>query len=327
MDRSLEMVVGILGILKAGGAYVPIDPSYPRERIDFMLGDTSCGVVLVQNSYKDMIREDIGIKRLNTDDLEHLLKDIPSTSLDLLRTPQSITYVIYTSGSTGFPKGVLIPDSGVVRLIEWSRMTLKESTKILQLSSISFDAATFEIWSSLLNGGNLVLYPHRRLDLLSINELILSDGVDTVWFTSALFDEWSKSDISRLPLKYILTGGDIVNPFSVATVQTKLKKVRIINGYGPTENTTFTCCYEILQGLNVLKPIPIGKPINGTKVYILNEDCSLCPVGVPGELHIGGAGLSRGYLNLPDLTADRFVADPFGGGGLVYRTGDLGRWL
>jgi amino acid adenylation domain-containing protein len=248
--------------------------------------------------------------------------------------PHNLAYVIYTSGSTGQPKGVMVEHSGVVRLvINPAYMECSADSVFLQLSSISFDAATLELWGPLLNGGTLVVYPHQHVDIGLLNAQIEKHHINTMWLTAALFEQWSHHASGAMSLRYLLVGGDVVNPNAVQRTYTQLPGVVLINGYGPTENTTFTCCYRIPRQATPGNSLPLGRPITATTTYVLSANERLAPIGTPGELYIGGAGLARGYLNRPDLTAERFIANPFhdkndaASSPRLYKTGDLVRYL
>ncbi|PKV49527.1 amino acid adenylation domain-containing protein [Aquimarina sp. MAR_2010_214] len=314
LPRSEWSVISMLSILKAGGAYLPIDINYPETRINYIINNSQCKVCIDAEVLKCF----------------HQAKDgLPKTAPDICLEGDNLAYVIYTSGSTGKPKGVLVPHRGVVRLSKMENLPLDANTTILQLSSVSFDAATFEIWCSLLNGGQLVMYPEQFVDLKTVNQIIQTKMVNTIWLTAALFDQWVNSGIANLPLRYILSGGDVLRPQSVARVYEQLPKACVINGYGPTENTTFTCCYEVPRDHDFSTNIPIGKPILGTQVYVLDAQDRLCPVGIVGELCTTGLGLSHGYLNQPELTQTKFIIHPLAAPevGKLYKTGDLAKWL
>uniref|UniRef100_UPI0030EBB6A6 amino acid adenylation domain-containing protein n=1 Tax=Ascidiimonas meishanensis TaxID=3128903 RepID=UPI0030EBB6A6 len=326
MERSIDMIVGILGILKVGAAYVPIDPNYPQERIDFILKDTKSRIVLSDFFLMDRFQMHSELEFLSLEILEAEIETQPVDFEPISIKGDSLAYVIYTSGSTGLPKGTLVPHSGVVRLSFLDCLILDENTKMLQVSSVSFDAATFEIWGALLNGGQLVLFPFSKVDITDLNNSIREENINTIWLTAALFDQWVRSDLAKMPLKYLLVGGDIVKPASVRKVYEEIQEIEVINGYGPTENTTFTCCYTIPKNHSVLEPIPIGKPIPGTKVYVLDDNLELCPIGVSGMLYTSGLGLAKGYLNNKELTEKSFVNSPFEKNEILYKTGDLVRW-
>jgi acyl-coenzyme A synthetase/AMP-(fatty) acid ligase/acyl carrier protein len=237
--------------------------------------------------------------------------------------------VIYTSGSTGVPKGVSVPQRGVVRLVKNTTYASFDASEVfLQLAPVTFDASTFEIWGALLNGARLVLMPSASPSLDELGAALQQYGVTTLWLTAGLFHLMVDERLEALTsLKQLLAGGDVL---SVAHVERFLRAApegcRLINGYGPTESTTFTCCYVMTREMRVEHTVPIGQPIANTQVYVLDKYLQPVPVGVAGELYIGGAGLGRGYHNRAELTAERFVPNPFVSGGRLYRTGDITRY-
>ncbi|MGI0116123.1 amino acid adenylation domain-containing protein [Zooshikella sp. RANM57] len=335
IERSLEMIIGLLGILKAGGAYVPLDPSYPVERLSYMIEDSGIKLMVTQYALRDLIPKVANMTPIYLDTKVglQLLSKYPKSNIAkevLHLNSKSLAYVIYTSGSTGKPKGVLIPHTAVTRLvINNDYVPLNEKTVIGQCATITFDAATFEVWGALLNGGRLALYPQPILDLNQFNDFINHHEINTMWLTSGLFDHFVTDAPRTSSLKYILTGGDVVSPHSVAKLYAACPDLTVINGYGPTENTTFTCCFNISPNRTKNQPIPIGCPISNTTAYVFSPEQTLLPIGIPGELYVGGAGLARGYLNRPELTAEKFIAHPFSDdpNARLYRTGDLVRWL
>lgn len=330
VQRSLDLVIGLLGILKAGGTYVPLDPDYPRKRIDYILGDADIRILLTQTTLAHCL-PDSGVETI-------CLDTFPYPRLGSLQNPASgaqpdtLAYVIYTSGSTGRPKGVEILHRGIVRLLfgqGYVRLDAKQV--VLHLASLSFDASTFEIWAPLLHGGRCVLFPGRVPTAHDLGEAIRKHQVTTLWLTSTLFNALIDDAPQALaPLRRILVGGEALSVPHICRAHKVLPEVEIINGYGPTEATTFATTYRIPKET---KPggasIPIGKPIANTRVYVLDPHRQPVPIGVGGELHIGGPGLARGYVNLPELTAAKFVPHPFGKepGERLYRTGDRVRWL
>ena len=344
MERSLELMVALLGILKAGGAYVSLDPAYPKERLKFMLEDTKAGVVLTQRKQRDMLAavwdEARSAAVLSHATVPHLVcldsdwrliarekTDFSSAPL----APDGLAYVSYTSGSTGKPKGVCVTHRGVVRLVRGTNFAQFDAQEVfLQLSPVAFDASTLEIWGPLLNGGRLVIFPPGIPTVRELGDIIQNCGITTLWLTAGLFHEMVDQNLSALKgVRQLLAGGDVLSVPHVLTVVDKLPGTKLINGYGPTENTTFTCCWTINSSLPRSHTIPIGRPISRTQVYILDARLNPVAVGVPGELYAGGDGLARCYLNSPELTAEKFIPHPFSDepGARLYRTGDQARWL
>ncbi|NEO42625.1 MAG: amino acid adenylation domain-containing protein [Moorea sp. SIOASIH] len=325
VERSVEMVVGLLAILKAGGAYVPLDPNYPISRLKYMVEDAQLSIILSQEQWQHYLPQTAA-------QVICLEPDLPNTAssenLTVSITSEHQAYMMYTSGSTGLPKGVNIRHQGVVRLVKNTNyIKLTEEDIFLQLAPISFDAATLEIWGSLLNGGTLAVMPPHQPSLAEIGAAIRENQVTTLWLTAGLFQLMVEEQLENLKsLKQLLAGGDVLSVTHVHKVVEKLPGCQLINGYGPTENTTFTCCFPVKADSNLEKSVPIGKPISNTQVYILDSNLQPVPIGVPGELHIGGDGLATGYHNRPELTAEKFIPSPFEDSKL-YKTGDLARYL
>jgi amino acid adenylation domain-containing protein len=338
--RSIEATAAILGILKAGGAYLPLDISYPPDLLGYICRDSSVNLTLVEQG----LSEDVKILSLWSgrtcsislaDGL--LVSDgrgsaERGTALDDARGaapaigPDDLAYVMYTSGSTGRPKGVMVAHRGIVRLVsDCNFVHLGPEEVILHLAPLSFDASTFELWGALLNGGKLAITPAPHPSLDDIAEAIRVNGVTTLWLTAGLFHLMVQSRLDGLqPLRQLIVGGDVLSPPHVAKALNALPHCRVVNGYGPTENTTFTCCYTIPRTAPPSGPIPIGSAIQGTTVHVLDADGRPVPAGEDGELYAGGAGVALGYLNQPELTAEKFVEDPFApvAGARLYRTGD-----
>jgi len=331
MERSLEMVVGLLGILKAGGAYVPLDPTYPRERLIFMLEDSRTPVTLIQERLKETLPEYAGKVVYVDAEWQAITKQSEENIVSELRG-ESPAYMDYTSGSTGQPKGVLIPHRGVSRLLFGvDYVQLDESQTCLHLSSVSFDASTFEVWGPLLHGGRCVVYSERVPTPLDLSDALRRYEVNTLWLTASLFNLVIDEAPAALGgVEQLLIGGEALSVGHVRRGLEHLPAARIINGYGPTEGTTFTCSYEIPPELGeMVGSIPLGRPIANTRLYVLDTGLKPVPIGVTGELHLGGDGLARGYWERPEFTAEKFVPHPFAEapGLRAYRTGDLARYL
>jgi amino acid adenylation domain-containing protein len=324
-QRSPALIVGLLGILKAGGAYVPLDPAYPAERLAWMLADSEARVLLAQ---PELLADlDLAVPTVVelTPDPEETGGPEPAGS-----SPDGLAYVMYTSGSTGRPKGVGVTNRNIVRLVRESRFAdLGPEQVFLQLAPISFDASTLEIWAPLLNGGRVAVFPPRRPSLDELGETIARQGVTSLWLTAGLFHPMVEDRLEALrPVRQLLAGGDVLSPTHVRRALAGLPETTVINGYGPTEGTTFTLCHPMTDPEQVGPTVPLGRPIGNTRAWVLGPDLRPVPVGVWGELFAAGDGLSRGYLGSPDLTAERFVPDPFAEapGGRLYRTGDVVRF-
>ena len=325
VERSLEMMVGLLGILKAGGAYVPLDPSYPKERLAFMLEDADVNLLLTQEKLLANLPE--GPTTLCLDTLYMQLTQNTNIQNGFFAA-ENLAYVMYTSGSTGRPKGVSVIHRNVVRLVkETNFIQFSQEDVFLQFAPISFDAATLEIWGALLNGGKLVVMPPYNPSLQELGKAIERHQITTLWLTAGLFHLMVDEQLEDLhSLRWLLAGGDVLSVSHVRKAVKALPHCQLINGYGPTENTTFTCCFSVQEVAPTDVSIPIGRPIANTQVYILDRHLQPVPIGVFGELYAGGDGLARGYHNNAILTEERFISNPFGAGRL-YRTGDIARWL
>jgi aspartate racemase len=328
LERSIETIVGFLGILKAGGAYLPLDPSYPRGRVAFMLEDAKAPVVLVSRKLGTNVVDG----HANVVCLDHDFDDSSPDNPSSGATATNLAYVMYTSGSTGHPKGVSIPHRGVVRLVvDTNYVQLGPSDRIAQASNTSFDASTFEIWGALLNGGSLIGIPHHvLLSPVDFARAINEEKIGTLFLTPALFNQMaSEAPTAFRPLRYLLVGGDKCDPKWIKAVLERGAPRCLMNSYGPTEVTTFATWHRIERVSEFATTIPIGRPIANTSVYLLDRHLEPVPVGVIGELYIGGDGLAREYLNRPDLTAERFIRDRFGAepSARLYKSGDFARYL
>ena len=332
LARSLGLVVGMLGVLKAGGAYVPLDPGYPPERLGFMLADAGLRLVVAEEGTLGSLPPHRAEVVLMDGDGRREAPDESSRRQPMESLGgRGLAYVMYTSGSTGRPKGVAVTHRGILRLVrEPGYLDFGPHQVLLQLAPVSFDASTAEIWGALLNGGRLVLPPAGPLSLSAIGDAIDRHGITSLFLTAGLFHLMVDHQLERLrPLGCLLAGGDVLSPQRVELVLAELPDTRMVVCYGPTENTTFTSCQELRPG-DAFPSVPLGHPIANTRVYVLDRGGQPVPVGIPGELYAGGEGLARGYLGRPELTAERFVPDPFGAGasagGRLYRTGDLARY-
>jgi len=330
-ERSPEMIVGILAILKAGGAYVPLDPAFPAERLDFLISDTQTEFILTQRHLAPSIAKN---RAVTTVILEEQFaggeigdEQNPNNSA----TASRLAYVMYTSGSMGRPKGVLVEHRSILRLVfNTNYCAFGPDEVFLQLAPISFDASTFEIWGALLHGAKLVVMPPQAPSLQEIGDHVRNCKVSTLWLSAGLFHLFVDQRVNDLqPLRQLLAGGDTLSSIHVRKVLESCPELKLINGYGPTENTTFTCCHVMSHGDRVTNSVSIGRPISNTFVYLLNEELQPVAPGTVGEVCAGGDGVARGYLNSPELTAEKFLADPFSTSpnARMYRTGDLARWL
>ena len=328
LERSLELVIGLIGILKAGGAYLPLDPNYPRARLSFMLEDAGAPVVLTHSVLIDRLPAHAAhTVRIDAD--APLIAAQPTNAPAIALDPQHPAYIIYTSGSTGQPKGVVALHYNVISLVQNTNyIDLTSDDVFLHLAPLTFDASTFEIWGALLNGAKLVVYPGDLFEISRLKRIIAEKKVSVLWLTAALFHQVVDEDVLTIAgVRKLLAGGDVLSVSHVRRVTERQNKGQLINGYGPTEGTTFTACHRVANATDLFERIPIGHPISNTRVYVLDGGLRPVPPGVAGELYIAGAGLARGYLHCAGATAERFVADPYGPtGSRMYRTGDLARW-
>ncbi|MDR1550946.1 MAG: amino acid adenylation domain-containing protein [Hungatella sp.] len=319
-ERRVETVAAMIAVVKAGAAYVPIDPTYPMDRVVYMLEDCKPKAVISYGNFKTD-----GIAAVNISSILEWEgeEENPINESSVM----NLAYLIYTSGTTGRPKGTMIEQRSVIGLVKHGDYTkLNQDTVILQTGSLSFDAATFEIWGSLLNGGRLCFTKDDViLDSAKLKESIEKNGVNTMFLTTALFNQLINSDVSVFDsLDILLFGGESTSEVHVKKLLEYNNRISLSNVYGPTETTTFAAWYPI-KANQLRDKTPIGRPIANTQIYILKNH-TLCGIGISGELCIAGNGVGRGYFRQKELTDSKFIASPFGEG-LLYRSGDLARWL
>ncbi|MFJ9773532.1 amino acid adenylation domain-containing protein [Kitasatospora sp. NPDC101157] len=320
LERSPRLVVALLGILKAGAAYVAVDPGDPVARLRTVLGDAEVALVVTDTArrpgvdgvfpYLD-VQEDPGAE---------------ASAPPVEQTPEDLAYVAYTSGSTGRPKGVCVPHRAVLRLVlDAAFLGARADDVFLQLAPVAFDASTLEIWGALLNGGCLALAPAGRLGPAEVVKTVRDTGTTVLFLTTALFHQAVEVGLTDLPaLRALYTGGEVLSAELVDRAAAALPGTLLSAAYGPTENTTFTSTHPVREPLGA-RGVPIGRPIDGTGMVVLDERLEPVPDGTVGRLFVNGAGLAHGYLGLPGLTADRFLPDPYAGtpGARMYDTGDL----
>ncbi|MDD4921487.1 MAG: amino acid adenylation domain-containing protein, partial [Bacteroidales bacterium] len=329
MDRSQELIISILGILKAGGAYLPIETNMPAERINMILEDVDTRIILTNKKLDEKAFAAVSVIHV-TDDF---LKGRGTTeNSDGGKNSSNLAYILYTSGSTGTPKGSMIEDKSVIRLVMNNRaFCFEETDRFFSTSSMSFDATTLDLWGALLHGGTFYLEDQDDfLDPEKLKHYFSVYKINKAVFPTGFFVRMAEADEQNNlnlfeGLKSLLTGGDKLPPPVTNKFILRYPKCLVVNGYGPTENTSITTTFSVTRAFQ--EEIPIGKPISNTTVYIFNGQGNLCPIGVPGEIYIGGEGLSRGYVKRPELNAERFVENPFNPGEKLYRSGDRAQWL
>jgi len=327
LERSIDLVVAELAVLKCGAVYVPLDPSFPQERKTFMVEDTRAKFLLCTE--RTQFINQAGVQRINIDTQD--LSGLSTGDLKIALHSEATAHILYTSGSTGQPKGIMISHRGIKRLaLNNGYATFDANIRMGFAANPAFDATTMEIWLPLLHGGVVVVIPQEEvLDPEQFRQALKRQAVNALFLTVGLFNQYADVLMEEFAaLKYLIVGGDVVDPQVVTRVLRGNRPEHLLNGYGPTEATTLATTYEIAVPPEKQRRIPIGRPISNTQVYILNEASQPVPIGVTGELYIGGDGLAHGYFDRSELTAERFVPNTFSGepGARMYKTGDLCRW-
>nr|WP_277349563.1 amino acid adenylation domain-containing protein [Streptomyces sp. S3(2020)] len=345
LERSVSLVVGLLAILKASAAYLPVDLGEAPARLSGIIADADVRLALCDEAGAGVLAtHDVPV--LLTGRLDGTPTDTtPAATPDPTAPtppggplppgespapaprprPEDVACVMYTSGSTGRPKGVLVPHRAVLNLVhEPNYVTLDARDRLLQLAPVAFDAATFEIWGALLNGARLEVAPPGPLGAAGLGGLLRERGITVLWLTAALFHRQIDHDAGSLgPLRVLLAGGDVLSVEHVRRLRAAAPDLRVVNGYGPTEATTFSLCHRIAPDEEFPRSVPIGVPVQGTEAQLRDDSGAVVSEGAEGELWVAGAGVGLGYWRRPDLTAERFVTDT--DGRTWYRTGDLAR--
>jgi len=332
LERSPVAIVAVLAILKAGGCYLPVDAGHPPARLAFMLDDAGASLALCSPEHAGAFAQAVGVRvlALADDGTIPVPAGTPAPTHARDAGARDLAYLMYTSGSTGQPKGVQIAHDSILRLVvDANYVQLDAQTRFLHAAPLAFDASTLEIWGPLLNGGCCVLHPEHMPTPAGLQAVIRDDRVDSAWLTAALFNAIVDDDPLHLKgLRQLLIGGEALSVPHVRRLLDALPEIDLINGYGPTECTTFAATLHIPHDIPAdARAVPIGRPINDTHAFIVGPAMELLPRGCVGKLFVGGRGLALGYLNRPELTAERFVASPFAAGERLYDTGDLARWL
>lgn len=330
LNKSINTIIGLLAILKSGAAYLPLDPAYPKQRLDNMIEESKVSVIITEEQIKNNLKfDELNIIVVDDKHRDKIDKS-PNTRILINRCSDDLAYINFTSGSTGKAKGVMVSQEGVVSLVKNTNYVNFVDEVFMHYSTLSFDAATFEIWGSLLNGSRIVIFPDRFIDLNKLGSLIDTENVTTMFITTALFNQVVDDHIQKFSkLQQLLTGGEKMSIPHIKKAVLHFGNCRIANVYGPTECTTFSTIYNLSENNINYNSIPIGKPIANTYIYILDSNKEPVPIGTRGEIHIGGAGVAIGYLNRKELTDEKFIVNPFNSSGksYIYSTGDIARYL
>ncbi|CEG56818.1 non-ribosomal peptide synthetase [Legionella fallonii] len=327
LEKGINRIIAILGILKAGGCYVPLEIDIPAARISYIINNASISIIITSNELIPNIEEiSPSVTKISiTDNSIQAESDSPVDNNQF--NPNQLTYILYTSGSTGTPKGVSVEQAGILRLVKNANyIKIKSSDRVAQTSSFLFDAATLEIWGALLNGATLVLIDKQTLlDEHLFSSILKNEEISILFLTTQLFHAYAYTAPYLFQhLTYLAVGGEAVLSEAIERVFQQKKRPRyFINGYGPTENTTFSTTYVVKNQRDIVNPIPIGQPLTGTQVYVLGKDMNPKPIGAPGKLYLGGVGLARGYINQPQLNQEKFITHH---NKRLYDTGDIVTW-
>ncbi|MBH2873777.1 amino acid adenylation domain-containing protein, partial [Serratia marcescens] len=323
LERSVSLVIAQLAILKAGAAYVPLDPHLPVARQAWIIGDSGASLILCDRDLDREIAGEIACLRIDR------LRQNPTHDPAVPRAGDAPAYIMYTSGSTGTPKGVMVTHQGILRLAINNRFaSFERGDRFAFAANPAFDASTLEMWGALLNGASLaIIAPEVLTEAEALAAALVRQGINVLFLTTSLFNQYVHSIAATLAqLKYLLSGGEAADPHAFARMLKEAGPVRLINGYGPTECTVFATTATI-ERVDPWQRLPIGRPIGNTRIYLLDAHGQPVPLGATGEIYIAGPGVALGYLNRAELTAERFLADPFNPGERMYRTGDLARYL
>ncbi|WP_308298743.1 non-ribosomal peptide synthetase [Streptomyces sp. GESEQ-35] len=326
MERSVDLVVALLAVLKAGALYLPLHSGYPLERMQWIVDETSAPVLLADGAMRERGLPAAGVVVVVDEDVE--LAGLPVGDPGVEGRPEQLAYVMYTSGSTGRPKGVAVTHRDVLDLVVDGMFGAGAHERVLLLASYAFDPSTYAFWVPLLHGGRTVITPEGELGVAELARLIVEEEITGLDITAGLFRVMAEENPDCFAnVREVITGGDLISPTAVRRVLEHCPDTVVRGAYGPTETTLFATQAPWTAADVVPAPIPVGRPLDGMRAYVLDDALSLVPAGVAGELYLAGAGLARGYFGRADLTAERFVADPFGpAGSRMYRTGDLARW-
>ncbi|MET7543948.1 amino acid adenylation domain-containing protein [Streptomyces sp. NPDC005507] len=326
LDRSPELIAALLGVLGAGAAFVPIGLTDPAQRVAEVFADSGVRAVLCEPDDADRFAP-YGVPVLHVA-AARPAPDAAAPPETYTVRPDDLAYLMYTSGSTGRPKAVMVEHRNITNLVtEPNYVDLGPDDRILQLAPVAFDAATFEIWGALLNGARLVLAPPQQVPAEELGALLHGEGITVLWLTAALFHRQIDVDVKAFAgLRAVLAGGDVLSVPHIDELRAAVPGCAVVNGYGPTETTTFAVCHRIGAHEDLGQSVPIGTPLQNVDIRIVGDDGRPLPDGEAGELWIGGAGVSRGYWQRPDLTEKAFVTAPWdSSAGRFYRSGDLAR--